>query len=210
MKISPTISLTTILLYLIMLFLASIRPTFSTLAASPTPVSPVEVTHLDESEIEQAIYSVIEGERRLIPAYLLFDTLVERITISEDGLWATAWLVPLDPQTGRIIPTEPGLVILQKTEDIWQAFLPSHPDWVSYFAYLPPELLSFDVQTTWLIMSTVQGCVYPPRYLHGLQASLGRWKDTGYDPERCSRQIYRERNCPLFLRFCYCRHRPDV
>ena len=47
---------------------------------------------------------------------MLYQTRIEKILISEDGMWASAWLVPVDPQTGHDVHAEPGLALVTKLQ----------------------------------------------------------------------------------------------
>jgi hypothetical protein len=65
----------------------------------------------------------------MLLAYLLYDTQVEEPVYSEDGSWAIAQLVPVDRQTGYVIPTEPGLALVRYLEGNWLVYLPNDPQW---------------------------------------------------------------------------------
>ena len=54
---------------------------------------------------------------------------VTDIEISQDQLWATAWVVNYDSQIEALLPTEPALAVAHYVEDDWQVFLTSDPGW---------------------------------------------------------------------------------
>ncbi len=123
----------------------------SNLFAPPPPS--IEETHL----IEQAIHQMIQKEETSVLLLMLYDTRVEKIQISADGLWASAWLVPVDPLTGHDIPAEPGLAIVRKVQGIWQAVLPSQPEWTTLLDLSPSELITEDARNNLLVeASTMQ------------------------------------------------------
>ena len=80
------------------------------------PMLPANAQTGDLEAIEQAILQAIEQQKQMSPALFFHDTQVDNITLSKDGDWATAWLTPIDPETGQVVPTEPGLVICSAHE----------------------------------------------------------------------------------------------
>jgi len=59
-------------------------------------------------------------------------------------------LTPIDPDNGQIVPTEPGLVILQRIEDEWKVYLPSDSQWLEASQSIPSELLNDEEKDDWL------------------------------------------------------------
>ena len=92
-------------------------------------------------QIEQAVRQAIEAHRESAPVMLLYQTQIDNITLTEDGSWATAWLVPLDPDSGTPIPTEPGIAIVRKEGERWTAILPFEPGWVSAVWAMPAGMV---------------------------------------------------------------------
>src|SRR4030067_2033466 len=70
----------------------------------------------EEEEIRSAIDAAIGAELPQAMALLLYDTRIEQIEVSADRIWATAWMMPLDPESGQVVPMEPGLVLVHLTE----------------------------------------------------------------------------------------------
>ena len=127
----------------------------SSAAPLPTP-EPVVPQSDDEDMIRQAVEEAIQTEQPEALALLLYDTQIEQILTSSDGNWATAWLVPLDPQTGQVVPMEPGLALVRKTNLGWQAFVPSDPLWPLVIKEIPDELVSPEEKARWILESNIQ------------------------------------------------------
>lgn len=102
--------------------------------------------------VEQAIQAALERERENVASLLLFDTRVERAQVSDDGDWAVAWLVPLDPDTGEVIPSEPGLAVLRRMNGAWETLLPHQDRWDLLVSSLPDDLLPPEEKETWLMI----------------------------------------------------------
>lgn len=118
-----------------------------------------------EQSIEQAIAAQIESE----PVFMLFDTQVDNLTISDDRSWATAELIPTDPDTGEVVPTEPGLALAKWDEEFqqWLTILPSDPGWVEALSAVPEGLISEEERLGWLEIAVVQEALMPTAPLGG-------------------------------------------
>jgi murein DD-endopeptidase MepM/ murein hydrolase activator NlpD len=136
-----TLIYTTILFLLITPFTLFLIQQNASPTATPAPPQPA-VQAVDLEQIKQAIQQAISREKAATPALLLFQTQIDRITISEDNQWATAWLVPIDPETGQPVPTEPGLVIVRRQAEEWRAVLPSDSEWLQIIQEAPSDLLN--------------------------------------------------------------------
>ena len=110
----------------------------------------------EEDEIHKAIMTAMEGEYPQALALLLYDTRIENIQVSSDGEWATAWLVPLDPETGNVVPTEPGLALAHRTAEGWKAFVPSDPLWPLIVRQIPDDLLSPEQKDQWSRLAEIR------------------------------------------------------
>lgn len=113
-------------------------------------LGPAQPQPREQQEIEAAINQAIQSTTEGIPVFQLYETQIEDILISRDGNWATAWLTPLDPTNGQVIPTEPGLALLERTETGWEVYLPGDPEWLAISQAMPAELLSEDEKDEWL------------------------------------------------------------
>src|SRR4030066_1362918 len=153
--------------------------------AEPPPAETNQNTSLDD--IELAILKAVASNDRYIQGKMVTNLQVTEIKISQDQLWATAWVVYFDYQIEALIPSEPGLAVTQLVNDTWRVFLPSDTDWQNMVSLLPDDLLSLDEKEMWLAMD--QGGVeyFPPQsgYLlpwHGGQtAYLSR--SVGHDAD---------------------------
>ncbi len=81
---------------------------------------------------------------------LLYETQLQQFKISKDGMWATAWMVPFDPETGEQVSTEPGLALVRKTDEGWKAFIPSDPLWPLVVRQIPDDLIPADQRELWV------------------------------------------------------------
>jgi murein DD-endopeptidase MepM/ murein hydrolase activator NlpD len=102
---------------------------------------PQQIPQDEESGIEKAIRDAINQQKEASLALLMYDTQIDDIQISEDGNWATAWIIPVDPETGQVVPAEPGLVLVQRDNDEWKAVLPSEARWVLVVKEVPDDLI---------------------------------------------------------------------
>jgi murein DD-endopeptidase MepM/ murein hydrolase activator NlpD len=116
---------------------------------SPAPTGPANLD--DEDEILKAIQERISAESRNVLSYLVYNEKIDNLQISQDGDHAIAWILLADPQTGEVLPTEPGLVLANSDPLLgWQAWLPSDPQWVDQLVSAPNDLLTAELKETWL------------------------------------------------------------
>lgn len=121
---------------------------------TPTPLPPIQPQLGEETDtLLAAIEDAIATENEDSLAYMLHDEEVEDLEISSDGNHAIAWLVFKDPESGEILPTEPGLVLARKDPLTgWRVSLPSDADWLEQLESAPIELVSVELEQTWLEM----------------------------------------------------------
>lgn len=170
----------------ICLFIFSI-PTVSssTLLAEPVPSSVNQ--QLIKDQVKQAILAAIASNDRYVQGGMVTDLQVTELKLSQDQLWATAWVVYYDPQIEAIVPSEPGLVVAHFLNDHWQVFLSSDPDWQNAVSQTPDDLLSKDEKEMWFVMSRGIAETFPTQsgYLlpwhGGLSADLSR--SVGHDAD---------------------------
>jgi murein DD-endopeptidase MepM/ murein hydrolase activator NlpD len=118
-------------------------------APSPTPTGQANLA--DEAKILEAIQERISAESRNVLGYLVYNEQIDNVQISQDGDHATAWILLADPQTGEVLPIEPGLVLASSDPLLgWQAWLPSDPQWVDQLESAPNDLLTVELKETWL------------------------------------------------------------
>ena len=129
---------------------ASIHNPSQAAAPEPSPVPPEEETPV--GEVTAAIQEAVALQREYVLGLLVNNVQVEDVAVSEDGDWAMAYLVLEDPQSGIPLPTEPGLVIAQRVDSIWQVSLPTDSTWVDALTAAPETLVSPALKDTWLEM----------------------------------------------------------
>ncbi len=82
--------------------------------------------------------------------FMIYDIEVDSISISADGSWAIAWLNYLNPRTGEVIPTEPGMALANQVDGEWQVVLQADSSWANLLVQVPEELLSGASKSSWL------------------------------------------------------------
>jgi murein DD-endopeptidase MepM/ murein hydrolase activator NlpD len=125
---------------------------------APTPTGPKPTaTPLDglslestAAEISVAVITEVQSAAEKTPAYFLFSPDIQTIQITEDESWALAYLLLTDPQTGEVLPSEPGLVLARRVDDEWQITLPSDDGWLQRLQEAPSELLSDEHKAAWI------------------------------------------------------------
>lgn len=139
-----------ILTVLVLLLLSCLGPAAGNPNRQATPTPPLEPAEDVRQEVEQAIQEAVAAQSQDVLPFLLYEQRVVDFRISADGAWAVAWIVSVDPETGEGLPSEPGLVILQRSGDDWVATLPADPDWAGALAAAPQDLLSTAERAGWL------------------------------------------------------------
>ncbi len=150
------------------LLLACIAP-FSLVRSPQAPPPPPTATPEALALLENAI---LEAARQdLAEAYPVpvFGVRVDNISLSQDGNFASAWLVPLHPESGEAIPTEPGLAFASWDGEKWTVTLPSDPGWQELLATAPVETLEGKTRSDW------QGMTYQPLGVQAVEQTF-----TGY------------------------------
>lgn len=155
------------------------------------PTLPANAQSADQAAIEQAILQAIEQQKQSLPAFFFYDTQVDDITISKDGDWATAWLTPIDPETGQVVPTEPGLVFVQRTEDGWKVYLPNDPDWSLALLSAPEDLVPTEKKAAWAAVAELAPSAAPAAPLTGYYLP---W--AGGDTMRMTQSVGHDRYTP--------------
>ncbi|MFN3308161.1 MAG: peptidoglycan DD-metalloendopeptidase family protein [Anaerolineales bacterium] len=142
---------------------ASPQPTYQ---PSPTPQS-------IEDQIRQAIIQSISRVKGIQPIYEMFDTGIEGVRLNPAQDQAIAYLLPIDPQTGEVIPTEPGLAILQWTGNQWQTSLPGDPNWLLQLKSLPSNLIPPEEKNLWLTRDSQMKALAAVGPFHGYRLPWG-------------------------------------
>ena len=119
----------------------------------PTDENQEEIT----VEVEQAILDAIAINSNYLQGGMAANLQVTEVNISQDQIWATAWVVYYDPQIEAILPTEPALVVTHNVDNAWQVIFPSDSAWKNSIYELPDDLLSKEEKDMWVAMN--QGTV---------------------------------------------------
>ncbi|MBN1666737.1 MAG: peptidoglycan DD-metalloendopeptidase family protein, partial [Anaerolineales bacterium] len=105
------------------------------------------------AEVESAIRQALDQNREAALVTILYETGIENTRLSADGQWGRAHLVPLDPESGEFVTSEPGLALtLRQPDGSWQAILPSDGRWEQAIQDAPQDLISVEEKTVWLQM----------------------------------------------------------
>jgi len=137
-------------------------------AAAPPPPIPGKVAQADElSGAEKAVLQAAKAKRDLVEEVPFYDITVSLYTSSADRIWAAVWIIPVHPQTGEVIPTEPGLGLAHWDGKSWQALLPSDPDWKPALENVPSELLPDETRADLLLMNQAIEAVMPTAPISG-------------------------------------------
>jgi hypothetical protein len=90
----------------------------------PSPTPTAEFKHKEIEQIENAVISEILSNQGEKSGHLVIGVQLESIRVSEDNSYATGWIVRIDPETGEVMPAEPGIFVAKRTDDVWAFFYP--------------------------------------------------------------------------------------
>ncbi len=131
---------------------------------TPTPGAPPS---LPENLSYQQVYSQVSLslDKALLDslrhpdslAYLIYDVGIHDIAYDLQDGWAVVLLEFRDPETGEVLPTEPGLGLARWTGSEWALTLPNDPDWPHLLPLTPNTLLTVDEKAAWLERSEEAG-----------------------------------------------------
>ncbi len=134
-----------ILLFLIFISILITLYSISTDAAPPSPTPPANEKQVEM--IENGVKDAVDVEQEFVLGYLVNDVQVSEIQISQDETWGVIFLELVDPQTGELLPSEPGLAFARWNGTEWEITLPSDPRWIELLNSAPQELLSAEYKT---------------------------------------------------------------
>lgn len=143
--------------------LSAFCPSLAFLSPAATP-SPGEN---EQQQVEAAIYAAVARQPESLLAYHLYETQVDNLAIEDDGEWAIAWLNPVDPETGEVVPAEPGLAVVRKENGRWRAILPGDPGWQQAVLNVPEEILPQSEKEGWLQLEAQVQAALPSKPLTG-------------------------------------------
>jgi murein DD-endopeptidase MepM/ murein hydrolase activator NlpD len=121
-------------------------------APPPTPGSLQTPSDLDGTEqaVIEALQAAINLQKTAVPAYEIYATQIDHLRVDSQLGWASAWLNPLDPQTGQMVPAEPGLALARYVDGQWQALLPDAAAWEATLQAAPDSILPSPEKDAWL------------------------------------------------------------
>lgn len=108
-------------------------------AAGDSPPMPASAE--TQADLSAAFFQRLKSNSEANP--LVFDLFIPELDtafISPDGETAVLWLALRD-DSGRLLATEPGLVLAILTDQGWQVLLPGDQGWEETFNILPEEML---------------------------------------------------------------------
>jgi murein DD-endopeptidase MepM/ murein hydrolase activator NlpD len=141
------------LLIVLMAPLVSAKQQF-TLNLAPVPPTPATASQLAQEGPEEAVLDAIQAavnqQREAMPVYEIYATQIDHLRVDSGQGWASAWLNPLDPHTGRVVPAEPGLALARYLAGGWQAILPGAAEWEPALLAAPEAILPAAEKDAWL------------------------------------------------------------
>ena len=157
-----------------------------TLLVSAAPTPPGIASDTDKQalwEAYQARYDRFASVNNDDPIINLFEPVLDEAFISPDGKSAVLWLALRD-YSGRILATEPGIVLASLSVGGWQVLLRGDPGWDEVLSqlpegYLPAELQSAEPQAPAASLQTIWGYYLPyvAGTAHKLEGSILHFHD---------------------------------
>jgi hypothetical protein len=117
---------------------------------TPTPPAPLDKMTDGQLQVKKAVEEAVSAQREEVLAFVLNDVIVDHVKLSQDEAWAATWLELTDPQTGQILPNEPGLALAQRKGDGWAVILPADPSWLDALQSAPDEIIAPGEKQSWL------------------------------------------------------------
>ena len=104
----------------------------------------------DLDAVAAAILETVAESAELRPVVAMYQTRLDALRLDADHGWASAWLTPVDPDTGQDVPTEPGLALSRWLEGRWQVALPGDKTWLVWLEAAPLSILPEEEKADWL------------------------------------------------------------
>jgi len=130
-----------------LLVLALLALLFGVSASTSPPEVAAEAEKLALWAAYQQRFSQYLSSNLSDPLSGLFEPVLDEAFISEDGQTAVLWLALRD-SNGRILATEPGIVLAVKSADGWNALLRGDPGWDEALSRIPESLFPEDFQSS--------------------------------------------------------------
>ena len=122
----------------------------STNAAPPPPTPPAGEN--ERELIEQVVLNAVDGQREYVLGYLVNDVQVADVQVSQDKSWGVVYLEMIDPNTGELLPSEPGLAFARWDGSDWAVTLPTDPGWIDLVRSAPEDLLTDEYKISYIEM----------------------------------------------------------
>jgi murein DD-endopeptidase MepM/ murein hydrolase activator NlpD len=113
----------------------------SAVAGTPTPGDRDRIIALVAAKVQ---------EHQEVMAFHIYTVSVEEILFSQDGGWALATLNYKQPDTGEVVPTEPGLAIGRRTVDDWTVTVQADSEWAAVLQAAPEDLIPTDTKRQYI------------------------------------------------------------
>lgn len=118
-----------------------------------TPVIPTDA----DLAIQQAFETTVQMNRSQVLGFQIFQPVIDHIDYSSDQSVALVWVALLDPQSGQVVESEPGLTIARSASsaalgspDNWSFTLQTDSNFNADLESLPAELLTDEVRNRFL------------------------------------------------------------
>lgn len=103
-------------------------------------------------EVDRVFSAAVDDHKEYSLGFLVYETQLDRVRVTQDERWASAWLIPEDPETGEPIPAEPGLALAERQDDGWKVYLPQDKGWLELLKTIPEEVMPEGERAQWLAM----------------------------------------------------------
>ncbi len=148
--------ITAITIILAVITAAQHTPTFNIFAVRAGIDKIEKIQSSEEDDVRRAVVDALKNSSSYFISSISDMIRVDNVTISEDGNWATAWLVLSDPTSGDPLPSEPGLATAEWDGTRWMVSLPGDPTYSLYIANAPQELINYDTRIDLLAINRIQ------------------------------------------------------
>ena len=130
------------LVFVFFIIFTSIFLVVYSISTTAAPPPPADSGSEEKDRIKEAVLQAIDGQREFVLGYLVNDVQVSSVALSDDESTGVIYLELVDPESGEILPTEPGLAFAVQTGADWEIILPTDPGWIDLVESAPQELLT--------------------------------------------------------------------
>jgi hypothetical protein len=141
--------------YLIYSFLGLNIPALQSKQGKDIELTPTAITTYEKeqiiSQIQPYMDAAIEKNQEKVLAYLLYTIEIDHVDINQSQDLALVWLAMRDPNSGQLLPSEPGLAIATlDSTGLWDITLQCDEEWSNTLNLVPLEMLSRDRRIQYL------------------------------------------------------------